>query len=85
MTFHIKKAALVNGSCGWAKEADCKDNAELKTALEAIASRFKRNPKSARINEPVTSGELIRLDKFRVYDGAKWIGIAWLKRNGICS
>lgn len=84
MIYHIKKTALVNGSLGWAKVADCKDLAELKTSLESLCANYKRSESKMHLG-PITVGELIRSDRVRVYHGAKWVGIAYLKRNGVCS
>lgn len=84
MIYHIKKTALVNGSLGWVKVADCNDLAELKVSLEALCLKYKRSEANKYLG-PITAGELIRTDRVRVYHGAKWVGIAYLKRNGVCS
>lgn len=81
--FHIKRPSRTV-MFSWEKVQDCKSIAELKTALEALTSNFKRKEGASKFGTPITVGEVIRGDKLRVYAGAKWVGIQWLKQNGIC-
>lgn len=75
--FHIKKPGN-NGTTGWVLVCDCKDQNELKAKLEEQAKRFLKG------GNPATVTEVIQGDLLRVYEGASWRGIAWLKRNNIC-
>lgn len=86
-TFHIKKPGIVNGSAGWVKVCDCKDQNELKNKLQELMANYARSKVALDFLAPlgpVTPGNVIRADLLRVYEGASWRGIAWLKRNNIC-
>lgn len=65
---HLKKPAIVDGSIGWAKVASFPDVPALRVYLrENNIERDKFSPK---------------VDRYRAYDGARWIGIQVLTQRG---
>lgn len=66
---HLKRPGIVDGSLGWVKVASLPDFNALRLYLrEQKIDKANFSPK---------------VDRYRAYDGARWVGVQALTRNGV--